>query len=109
MHYHFAVQGVAQLLFDRRRAEPQNLAFVEWLAWLDVRLVEAHERLFRSGPDSAEYLSVFAIDFLIDLHIREGFLREALAVSERFAHFRKRVDELAKLRARVALLGAEHG
>jgi hypothetical protein len=108
MDYHFAIQHVAELLYKRRRAEPQHLAFVEWLAWFDARLVEAHEPLFRISPESDEYLAVFAIDFIARLYEREGYLREALAFAERFARFRPRLDTVSELRARVAQLEAEH-
>jgi hypothetical protein len=80
---------------------------VEWLAWYDVKLVEAHESLFRISPHRAEYLSVFAFDFLVELHEREGYLHEALALAERFAHFRVAAGTFGELRARVALLRSE--
>lgn len=108
MDYHFVIQGVAELLYKRRRNEPQHLAFVEWLAWIDASLVEAHEEHFRVSPDSADYLSVFALDFLVDLHEREGFLLEALALAERFARFMPRVGRADELSARVVGLRAEH-
>lgn len=108
MDYHFALQTVAEALFRRRRREPLNLPLVEWLAHLDARLVETHEPLFRVSPQSEDYLSVFALDFLVRLHEREGFLHEALALAERFARFRPRFDTVSALRARVASLRAEH-
>lgn len=83
------------------------MPFVEWLAWFDARLVETHEELFRVNEHSTEYLSVFALGFLVDFHEREGFLREALVLADRFARFRPRVD-ISELRARVGLLQAEH-
>lgn len=106
--YHFAIQGVADLLWDRRREEPQHLPFVEWLSWLDVRLVEAHPEAVRASPDKDEYFRITALHRLVDLYEREGFLREALAAAERFARFRPRVD-ISELRVRVARLNAEHG
>lgn len=108
MDYHFAMQGGAELLFKRRRAEPSYLPFVEWLAWFDARLVETHKALFRISDEGSEYLSVFALGFLVDLHEREGYLNEALALAQRFARFRPRVD-FSELRGRVELLQAEHG
>jgi len=108
MDYHFAMQGAAELLFKRRRTEPSYLPFVEWLAWFDARLVETHEALFRISEDGSEYVSVFALGFLVDLHEREGYLHDALALAQRFARFRPRVD-LSELRGRVELLRTEHG
>ncbi len=108
MDYHFAIQHVADLLYKRRRAQPSQLALVEWLAWFDARLVEAHDHFFRISPGSDEYLSVFSLDFLVRLHQREGYLHEALALAERFARFRLRVDIVTELRARVAALQGEH-
>lgn len=108
MDYHFLMQSAAESLYKRRRHEPQQLAFVEWLAWFDVRLVETHESLFRISPDKEEYLSVFALDFLSGLHEREGYLQEALALAERFSRFRRNQDAITQLRARVAQLRAEH-
>jgi hypothetical protein len=107
LDYHFAIQGIAELLYQRRRSEPGNLEFIEWLASWDARLVETHEQLFRVNQDGGGYFSVFAFSFLIDLHEREGYLHEALALAERFSRFRSS-DPVEKLRARVAQLRAEH-
>lgn len=107
MDYHFAMQGAAELLFKRRRQEPSFLPFVEWLALFDARLVETHEALFRINADSSDFLKVFALDFLVDFHEREGYLHEALSLAERFARLRPRVD-ISELRARVQVLRTEH-
>ena len=105
MDYHFALQGVAELLHKRRRAEPEALPFVEWLCWLDARLANTHERLFRVTPEGDQYLRIFAFGFLLDLHTTEGYLHEGLAMAERFARFMP--EELVELRARVARLREE--
>jgi hypothetical protein len=107
LDYHFAIQGVAELLYRRRRTEPGQLAFVEWLAQLDARLVETQESSFRISPDRDEYFRVFALDFLVELNEREGRIREALAFAERFARFRPNVDTTSRLRARVEQLRGE--
>ncbi|HEU4407789.1 MAG TPA: hypothetical protein VFS43_21170 [Polyangiaceae bacterium] len=108
--YHFALQGAAELLYKRRRQEPENLAFVEWLAWFNVRLVEAYHELFlTSHQGQTYYLQVFALGFLLKLHEREGYWHEALALAERFSRFRPHFDTPTELRARVAQLRAEHG
>jgi hypothetical protein len=108
MDYHFAMQGVIETLYKRRREEPANLAFVEWLAWFDARLVELNESEFRISPTSDEYLRVIWIDLLIDLHVRESYLHEGLALAERFARFQARADRVGELKERVARLRAEH-
>lgn len=105
--YHFAMQHVADLLWKRKREEPEHLAFVEWVSWLDVRLVEAHPEAFKASPDREEYLAISAFHRLVDLYETEGFLRDALVAAERFARFRPAVD-ITELRARVARLDAEH-
>lgn len=108
LDYHFALQGVADTLWKRRRDEPKQLTFVEWLSWLDVRLIEAHPDAVRISQEKEEYVSISALSRLVDLYVREGFLREALDAAERFERFRAMTD-LAELRARVARLDAEHG
>jgi hypothetical protein len=108
LDYHFAIQGAAEALYKRRNAEPAWLELVEWLTWYDVKLVEAHEVVFRVTPETREYLSVFAFDFLVRLHQREGHLREALALATRFAPFRGNDGSLKELRERVAVLESEH-
>jgi hypothetical protein len=106
LDYHFAIQGVAETLYKRRRSEPEVLPFIEWLAWFDARLAAAHEPLFRVAPDRDEHINTFAFGFLIDLHTTEGYLHEAVALAERFALFMP--SELVDLRARVARLHEEH-
>ena len=108
MDYHFVIQSVLERLYTRRRAEPKHLPFVEWLAWFDAKLVESHQSSFRISLDNHDYINVFALSFLVELHEREGYLHEALALAERFARFRPHVDTVTDLRARVALLRAEH-
>jgi hypothetical protein len=108
MDYHFAMQGAADLLWKRRREEPEHLPFVEWLSWLDVSLVEVHPEWFKIAPSRDEYLAISAFQRLVGVYEVEGFLRDALAAAERFARFRPSVD-LTDLRTRVARLDAEHG
>jgi hypothetical protein len=107
LDYHFAIQGVAEMLHRRRRTEPEVLSFVEWLCWLDARLANAHERYFRVTPETDQYFSIFAFRFLLDLHTTEGYLHEGLAIAEVFARFMPK--ELSELRGRVARLREEHG
>jgi len=107
--YHFAIQGAAEALWKRRREDPAQISFVEWLCWWDVRLVEAHPDFLRVGADHDQFMHVAAFDRIVNLYLREGFLREALAAAERFAPFRPSVDTVSDLRSRVARLREEHG
>lgn len=107
LDYHFAMQGVAELLFKRRRAEPQFLAFAEWLCWLDMNLVQANEASFRLTNDAPQLINVLAFDLLLDLYEREGFLLEAASLAERFARY-LREDTVMSLRKRVAGLHSEY-
>lgn len=108
MDYHFAMQGVGDLLHKRRRAEPWLFSFVEWLAWFDARLLESHRELFRIGDKADDgYLSVFSVGFLVDVHEDEGCVHEALALAERFAWYQP-ADVVERLRARAAGMLAEH-
>jgi hypothetical protein len=106
--YHFAMQGVAEFLYKRRRSEPGHLPFVEWLYSFDALLVEAHEADFRLTPEKSEYVNVLAFDFLVDINRREGRLNDALALARRFARFRAARDTVSELEARVAQMSAEY-
>jgi hypothetical protein len=106
--YHFAIQHAADVLWKRRRDEPEHLEFVEWLSWLDVRLVEAHSDAFKIGQGSQGFLQINALQRLVDLYEREGFLREALEAAKRVARFQVR-DRVAELEERVRRLDEEHG
>jgi len=54
--YHFAIQGCAGKLWERRRDEPRALADVERLSLLDIHLVEAHPNLFRQDTNEEHSL-----------------------------------------------------
>lgn len=105
--YHFAIQGVIDALYAKRREEPAVLPFVEWFAFLDARLVETHEQYFRLDASVPEYYSIVAFELLPRLFEREGALREALALAERFARFARETNTVSELRARVARLDEE--
>ena len=104
--YHFAIQQAADELWKRRRDQPAQIGFVEWLSWWDARLVETHPEAFENPPGSGEYLRVPAFERIVGLYEREGFLHEALAAAERFEKFGG--INVADLRARVAQLREEH-
>lgn len=106
LDYHFAIQGVAELLFKRRRAEPQFLSFAEWLYWLDVNLLQANEVSFRLSPDAPGLINVLAFERLLELYQHEGFLLEAASLAERFARYLPE-DTLTSVRERVMNLHSE--
>jgi len=108
--YHFAIQGCIEELWrwQRRREQPSLLTEIEKLCWLDIRLVEAQPHIIayeRNGEK--RFASVLAFGHLIQLHEREGFLREALDVAERAARFDNAGSSLESLRQRVAQVESE--
>jgi hypothetical protein len=107
--YHFAIQGTAALLWNRRREEPNVLTKVEELSWLDIRLAEAWPRAvsYDSG-DGETYFSITALYTLIKLYEREGFIREALAVVDRAKSFGRQVPgERERLEQKLAAIESE--
>ena len=100
--YHFAMQGTVDIIYKRRKSEPQFLAFAEWLAWFDALLVEAYPDSFRISAEKDEYLRIVSIDFLVELHQREGYLHEALALAERTGE-RYYEAELVRLKGELLL------
>jgi hypothetical protein len=108
--YHFAIQGAAQLLWQRRKEEPAILDEVERLCWLDIRLIEAQPQAvtneFRRQGEPA-YYQILAFGILLRLYEREGFLHEALAVAELAEKFEQPGSKVEALRQRLARLEAE--
>ena len=112
--YHFAIQGVAGALWGRRRQEPEVLAWLEYLSWLDIRLIRAWPDAARNeyasaDPGSAEFYSVPGFSRLIDIYSREGFLEEALGVARLASEFGQGEEAVVDLEGRLALLRAEDG
>ena len=112
--YHFAIQGVAGHLWRRRRKEPQLFAWVEWLSWLDIRLVRAwpdavRDEYANTDPDRREFYSVPAFHTLFQLYIREGFLAEARDVAKLGSSFGQGEADVEAAEQRLATLGAEDG
>lgn len=106
--YHFAIQHAADILWSRRRTEPDVLDQVERLCWLDLRLIEAQPDIVRFEHEgNSGFAQVTGLKTLITLYEREGYLREALAVAERAERFDQLQDKAAELRDRLAVLEAE--
>lgn len=95
--YHFAIQGVLEALWRRRRTEPAVLTHVEHLAWLDIDLIRARPIYYR----------ILAFQYLITLYEREGAWRDALDVAELSVHFGQQQPKRDELADRVAALDAE--
>ena len=106
--YHFAIQGVLEALWSRRRDEPAVFDMVERLCWLDLGLVRARPDCVSYEADGeVRYYGLAAFGHLATLYEREGALREALDVAELAMHYGQldaRRDDLAR---RLAALEAE--
>ncbi len=106
--YHFAIQHAADILWSRRRTEPDVLDQVERLCWLDLRLIEAQPDIVRFEHEGGSgFARVTGLKTLITLYEREGYLREALAVAERAERFDQLQEKADELRDRLAVLEAE--
>lgn len=111
--YHFAVQGLAETLYKRRAREPEVLAWVEYLCWLDIRLLQAcPEAVTNEHADGYEdrrrFYSVPTFSRLVDLYTREGFLQDAMGVAHLAERFEQGVP-VEELQERMAALRAEDG
>lgn len=84
--YHFAIMGVYQALYSRRREQLNALAAVERLCWLDISLIERCPADPGSDFDLRE-VGQPAFTQLMSLYQREGFLVDAVTVAERAAGF----------------------
>lgn len=104
--YHFIMATYCEEAYKRRKEHPAVLAEVERFCLVDVELVEAFPGAVQNVL--GEFYHVPSYGRLTTLYEREGFLREALEISERgLAHgqdFGRKVEEL---RGRVAALEAE--
>ena len=103
--YHFAIQQAIQELWRLRTQESWALEEMEKLCWLDIRLITRSLKEFQH--EDGNLLTIYAVDRLLTLFEREGYLHEALELAE-FAVKLGAGEGLAeKLRERVALLDAE--
>jgi hypothetical protein len=107
--YHFAIQGAAGQLWNRRREERDVLPKMEELCWLDIRLVEScPQAVSYEGTDGATYYAITAFHSLISLYEREGFIADALAVVLRAKPFGRQVEgEQERLEAKLAAIESE--
>jgi hypothetical protein len=108
--YHFALMGVYQALWQRRRNAPELLTEIETLCLLDIHLVEAQPSIvvnvYGNGP---RFLQVPAFSQLIQLYEREGFLHAAIDIASRAQPFEQQNVRLAELQERLVRLKDELG
>jgi hypothetical protein len=107
--YHQALERVITKLRTRSYWEPAVMETVEALAWLDIRLMRAYPSIvIIDHPEATRpYWGAHAFTTLHNIYVAEGFLRDALAVSElelEFGADPRRTDEL---RARLDLIADE--
>jgi len=81
--YHFAIQGVYEAVYKRRREDLSLLEETERLCWLDIELIEAYPGIVATGHENLPYAHVLAYRRLVTLYEGEGYFREALEVAQR--------------------------
>jgi len=107
--YHFALLGTYELLWSRRRKEPEILPELERLFLLDIKLVEERPAIIRGMmPDERFAARVPAFHYLVYLYSREGFLEEALAIAKRAANLGQGDLDLREIEKRQADLEGEN-
>lgn len=98
--YHFAIQFIVEELWKRRRQEPEVLAAVEKLCWLDVELVRTRpDAITNEYGDDPRFYRATTLDRLLTLYEREGALVEALEIADvavRFEQLQDRRDAIAE-------------
>jgi hypothetical protein len=108
--YHFAIQSCAAELWAQRRAQPELLETAEELWLLDIRLVEAMPSAFATESlAGVTWYSVAAYESLISLYERQGYIREALAVTDRARSIGHGGQARERLEAKLRALVEEEG
>ena len=100
--YHFAIQGVIDALWKRRRDDPQAVSAIEPLCLTDISIVEAYPDTFRTGE---RYYSMTSMDLLVTMYENAGDLDAAVALARRvdpFLNGRRDLERLEAKRARLA-------
>lgn len=106
--YHFAIQFMVEELWKRRRQEPEVLARVEKLSWLDVALVRARpDAITNEYGDDPRFYRATTLDRLVTLYEREGALLEALEIADLAVRFEQLQDRRAAIAERLAAFDAE--
>jgi hypothetical protein len=99
-------------LWRSRVADPENLRWVEYLCWLDIRLIRAcpdavSPEDMRARPDVPRFFGVSAFATLMELYTREGLLEEAMKVARIAEEFEQGEHFVADLEERFRELQAE--
>lgn len=111
--YHFAIQSTAGELWTRKRREPEVIEWFEFIAWLDLRLLQVFPGAVRdefAGErpiERGEFYSVSAFGWLIDLYSREGLLGQAMQVAQLAERFGQGERHVTELNERLEALRAE--
>ena len=107
--YHFALLRATEVLWGRRRQEPEILPELERLCLLDIKLIEARPEIARGerGDGASFGLYVPAFEYLVRLYEREGLVEDALHVARRGAAFGRGPAEAERLEARLRDLESE--
>jgi hypothetical protein len=106
--YHFALLSAYQLLRKHCRSNPGLLEEFERLCLLDLSLVQARPEAIMHGTYEKPIMArVPAVEHLIHLYEREGFLEDALAVARIAAACGKGTDDQNRLMKRIQELKAE--
>ena len=103
--YHFAIQQAIEELWRHRAQEPWVLEEVETLCWLDIRLITRSVREFQR--DNGSLLVIYALNRLLTLFERVGYIREALDLAEFAITLGADEGVAGQLRERVAILSQE--
>lgn len=106
--YHFLIQGCAEQLWSRRRDEPNIVAEVEKLCWLDIKLVQVcPDAVSDEYSEERRFYAILAFPRLIEIYEREGFLAEALAVADVAVRYGQCEDARQRVVERIAAVEAE--
>lgn len=106
--YHFLIQGCLDLLWKRRREEPEVLEQIETLCLLDIHLIEARpQAVSHEQDDKTSFFQIKAFSVLIDLYEREGLLKDALEIAETATRFDQGAKDRERILNRLAALEEE--
>jgi len=106
--YHFALLRAYDILWSRRRREPEVLPELERLCLLDIHLVEQRPDIIHMTVQDEELTArVPAFHYLVFLYEQEGATSDALDIARRAAAAGQGSSELDRLQLRVAALEEE--
>lgn len=108
--YHFALLRTTEVLWGRRRQDPEVLPELERLCLLDIMLLEARPEIARgeTGDGQSYGLYVPAFGYLVRLYEQEGLIEDALDIARRGTALGQGPAEVERLKARLKDMEAEH-